>query len=137
MPAGSGRAHRITIGLDRTDEPTHGAQQLTLFFNEFYDPWCYLPLLAFVTFGREAEQYRCAAVLRSDKAVASDGAVALLSRLAAAAALRVPPARFLVPGRLGPGDVPEAVEVAVKRVATPRPCSVVGQGCIKKEESHP
>ena len=35
------------------------------------------------------------------------------------------------------GDVPEAVEVAVKRVATPRPCSVVGQGCIKKEESHP
>ncbi len=35
------------------------------------------------------------------------------------------------------GDVPDAVEVAVKRVATPRPCSVVGQGCIKKEESHP
>ena len=27
------------------------------------------------------------------------------------------------------GDVPEAVELAVKWVATPRPCSVVGQGC--------
>ena len=27
------------------------------------------------------------------------------------------------------GDVPEAVELGVKRVATPRPCSVVGQGC--------
>ena len=75
-----GRARRITIDLDPTDDPTHGAQQLT-FFNGFYDTWCYLPLLAFVTFGREAEQYLCAAVLRSGKAVASDGAVALLSRL--------------------------------------------------------
>ena len=71
-----GRARRITIDLDPTDDPTHGAQQLT-FFNGFYDTWCYLPLLAFVTFGREAEQYLCAAVLRSGKAVASEGAVAL------------------------------------------------------------
>ena len=42
---------------------THGAQQLT-FFNSHYDSWCYLPLLAFVRFDREVEQYLCAAVLR-------------------------------------------------------------------------
>ena len=51
-----GRARRITIDLDPTDDPTHGAQQYTL-FNGYYDNWCYLPLLAFVTFDRESEQY--------------------------------------------------------------------------------
>ena len=30
--------------------------------------WCYLPLLAFVSFDREAEQYLCAAVPRPGKA---------------------------------------------------------------------
>ena len=90
-----GRARRITIDLDPTDDPTHGAQQLT-FFNGFYDTWCYLPLLAFVTFGREAEQYLCAAVLRSGKAVASEGAVALLSRLLPLLRCAFPRARFLV-----------------------------------------
>ena len=30
------------------------------------------------------------------------------------------------------GNVPEAVELEVKRVATPRPCSVIGQGCIQE-----
>jgi hypothetical protein len=58
-----GRARRITIDLDPTDDPTHGAQQLS-FFNGHYDTWCYLPLLAFVTFNDEREQYLCAAVLR-------------------------------------------------------------------------
>src|SRR6266705_3034673 len=57
------RAYRVTIDLDPTDDPTYGAQQLT-FFNGHYDNWCYLPLLAFVTFDDEAEQYLCAAVLR-------------------------------------------------------------------------
>ena len=35
-----GRARRITIDLDPTDDRTHGAQQLT-FFNSHYDSWCY------------------------------------------------------------------------------------------------
>ena len=93
--AGRGGARRITIDLDPTDDPTHGAQQLT-FFNGFYDTWCYLPLLAFVTFGREAEQYLCAAVLRPGNAVASEGAVALLSRLLPLLRRAFPRARFLV-----------------------------------------
>ena len=58
-----GRARRITIDLDPTDDRTHGAQQLT-FFNGHYGAWCYLPQLAFLTFDREVEQYLCAAVLR-------------------------------------------------------------------------
>ena len=41
----------------------------------------YLPLLGFLTFDRESEQYLCAALLRHGKAVASEGTVGLLSRL--------------------------------------------------------
>jgi len=41
-----GRARLITIDLDPTDDPTHGAQQLT-FFNAHYDTYCYLPVWDF------------------------------------------------------------------------------------------
>ena len=61
------------VDLDVTDDPTHGAQQLA-FFNGFYDTWCYLPLLAFLTFDREAEQYLCAAALRPGNAPTHAGA---------------------------------------------------------------
>lgn len=74
------RARRITIDLDPTDDPTHGAQQLAL-FNGHYDTWCYLPLLGFLTFNDEAEQYLFTAVLRSGKAVASLGARGILRRV--------------------------------------------------------
>ncbi|NJR31391.1 hypothetical protein HC762_01270, partial [bacterium] len=47
---------RVTIDMDPTDTPTYGAQQLT-FFNAHYDNYCYLPLLGFLTFNDEAEQY--------------------------------------------------------------------------------
>ena len=90
-----GRARCITIDLDPTDDPTHGAQQYTL-FNAYYDNWCYLPLLAFVTFDRESEQYLCAALLRHGKAVASEGTVGLLSRLLPLLRKAFPRARFLV-----------------------------------------
>ena len=52
-----------------------------MFFNGHYDSWCYLPLLAFLTFDDEAEQYLCAAVLRSGRAVAAEGTLCLLCRL--------------------------------------------------------
>ena len=54
------KVRRITVDLDVTDDSTHGAQQLS-FFNGFYDTWCYLPMLAFLTFDREHEQFLCAA----------------------------------------------------------------------------
>ena len=74
------RAYRVTLDLDPTDDPTHGAQQLS-FFNGYYDGWCYLPVMGFVSFNEEAEQYLCAAVLRPGNATASVGAVGLLRRL--------------------------------------------------------
>ena len=89
-----GRARRITIDLDPTDDLTHGAQQLT-FFNGHYGGWCYLPMLGFLSFDREAEQYLCAAVLRPGKAVAATGPSAAVSAAPAAAAA-FPRARFLV-----------------------------------------
>jgi len=75
-----GRAARITIDLDPTDDPTHGQQEFT-FFNGHYDTWCYLPVVATVTFNAEAEQYAVAAVLRPGNAPASRGAGGLLRHL--------------------------------------------------------
>ena len=90
-----GRARRITIDLDPTEDPTHGAQQLT-FFNGHYDSWCYLPLLAFLTFDHETEQYLCAAILRPGNAPATRGAIGTLRRLLALLRIAFPTARFLV-----------------------------------------
>ena len=75
-----GRATRITIDLDPTDDPTHGQQELT-FFNGHYDTWCYLPVVATVTFNDEPVQYAVAAVLRPGNAPAKLGAIGLLRRL--------------------------------------------------------
>jgi hypothetical protein len=75
-----GRARRISIDLDPTDDPTHGQQQFT-FFNGHYDTYCYLPAVAFLTFDQEEEQYLVAAVLRPGNASASRGAVGILRRL--------------------------------------------------------
>ena len=75
-----GQARRVTIDLDPTDDPTHGAQQMS-FFNGHYDSWCYLPVMGFVSFNDEAEQYLCAAVLRPGNVNAAVGAVGILRRL--------------------------------------------------------
>jgi hypothetical protein len=75
-----GRVRRVTIDLDPTDDPTHGAQQLS-FFNGHYDTWCYLPVMGFVSFNNEVEQYLCAAVLRPGNVTAAVGAVGILRRL--------------------------------------------------------
>jgi hypothetical protein len=75
-----GRARRITIDLDPTDDPTHGQQELA-FFNGHYDTWCYLPVVATLTFDDEAAQFAVAAVLRSGKAPASLGARGILRGL--------------------------------------------------------
>jgi len=85
----------ITIDLDPTDDPTHGAQQLT-FFNGHYDTWCYLPLLAFLTFNGEAEQYLCAALLRPGNVPASCGALGVLRRLLYLLRLACPTTRVRV-----------------------------------------
>ena len=75
-----GRARRVTIDLDPTGDPTHGQQQLAL-FNGHYDTWCYLPVLGFVSFNDEPEQYLVAAVLRPGNAPATLGAAGILWRI--------------------------------------------------------
>jgi hypothetical protein len=86
---------RITVDLDVTDDPTHGAQQQA-FFNGFYGSWCYLPVLAFLTFDREREQYLCAAVLRPGNAATHAGALTLLKRIVGRLQERFPRARIRV-----------------------------------------
>ena len=75
-----GRAQRITIDLDPTDDPTHGQQEFT-FFNGHYDAWCYLPLVATLMFNDEEEQYLVAIVLRPGNSPAKHGACGLLRAL--------------------------------------------------------
>ena len=90
-----GRARRITIDLDPTDDPTHGQQQFT-FFNRHYDSYCYLPMVCFLTFNEEAEQYLVAAVLRRGNATGSVGALGILRRLIARVSNAFPKARIRV-----------------------------------------
>jgi hypothetical protein len=60
MPSGCADAPAcVTIDLDPTDDPTHGAQQLS-FFNGHYDSWCYLPVMGFVSFNDMKPNSICA-----------------------------------------------------------------------------
>jgi hypothetical protein len=85
----------ITIDLDATDDPTHGQQELAL-FNGYYDTWCYLPLLATVTFNTEPMQYVVGALLRPGTGAATRGVRGLLRRLFAKLRALFPRARLRV-----------------------------------------
>jgi len=77
------QAKRVTIDLDTTDDPTHGQQEFT-FFNRHYDTYCYLSLLAFISFDDEPEQYLVTGLLRpSNVTEKSPVVLGLLSRLIA------------------------------------------------------
>jgi len=101
-----GRAKLITIDLDPTDDPTHGAQQLAL-FNGHYDTWCYLPIVGFLSFDDEPDQYLFAAVLRGGNAPAKLGAIGILRRVLAKLREAFPSARFRVrlDGGFASGDM--------------------------------
>lgn len=89
------KVRRITIDLDPTDDPAHGNQQGVL-FNGHYDSWCYLPLLAFVSFGDEPEQHLVGAVLRHGLAVPTHSTFTILKQLIARLQRLFPKARILV-----------------------------------------
>lgn len=89
------RCRRINVDLDVTDDATHGAQQLS-FFNGFYGSHCYLPLLGFISFDKEPDQYLCAALLRSGNAPTQRGVLGLLRRLLPRLRAAFPRARILV-----------------------------------------
>jgi Transposase DDE domain group 1 len=74
-----GKARRITIDLDPTDDPTHGAQQLS-FFNGHYNGFCFLPMVGTLQFNDEREKYLFTIVLRPGNAHCSRGAIGILRR---------------------------------------------------------
>jgi hypothetical protein len=73
------KVRRITIDMDPTDDPTHGAQQLS-FFNGHYDCFCYLPMVGTIQFNDEREKYLFTIVLRPGNAPCSRGAIGILMR---------------------------------------------------------
>ena len=77
-----GRARRITIDLDQTADLAHGDQQLAL-FNGYYSNTCYLPLLGFVSFNDEPDQYLFTALLRPGNSSDKRGAEGVLRRMIA------------------------------------------------------
>ena len=90
-----GKARLITIDLDPTDDPTHGAQQLT-FFNGHYDSFCYLPVVGTLQFDGEKEKYLFTVILRPGNAHASLGARGILIRLLTRLRDAFPKTRFRV-----------------------------------------
>jgi len=93
------RRHRharlITIDLDPTDDPTHGQQDFS-FFNGHYDSWCFLPLLGFLSFDDDPEQYLFHARLRPGNATATRCVAPLLRRTVARLRRCFPRARIRV-----------------------------------------
>ena len=92
---GRRKVRHVRIDLDPTDDPTHGAQQLT-FFNGHYDSWCYLPMVGFLTFDGEPDQYLFCYVLRAGNAPARQGARGILERIIEQVRASFPKARIEV-----------------------------------------
>jgi len=93
----------ITIDLDATDDPTHGQQEFAL-FNGYYDTWCYLPLIATVTFNTEPIQHVVAALLRPGTGAATRGVRGVLRRLFVKLRTLCPRARLRVRADAGFAD---------------------------------
>jgi hypothetical protein len=75
---------RIVLDFDSTDDPTHGAQQLSM-FHGYYDQHMDHPLVVF-----DGEGFPVAMVLRPGKAGASSGTVSILLRIFARIVDRLP-----------------------------------------------
>jgi hypothetical protein len=89
------QARRITIDLDSTEDPTHG-QQPFAFFNGYYDSWCYLPMLGFLSVDDEPIQHLFHARLRPGTARDARGTPTLLLRTVKALRKAFKKARILV-----------------------------------------
>lgn len=73
---------RVVIDLDPSVDPTHGAQQGSL-FHAFYRSWCYLPMFGFLSFEGEPDHVPFAARLRPGNSKEPRGTIALLRRIVA------------------------------------------------------
>jgi hypothetical protein len=90
-----GRADEIVIDLDPTDDPTHGQQSFS-FFNRHYDGYCFLPLLGFLSFDDEPDQYLFLARLRPGIATPRRVGLRVLRRVVRKLKLAFPKARIVV-----------------------------------------
>lgn len=95
MKARRPNARRITLDLDATCDPTHGHQQGT-FFNRFYDTWCYLPLLGFLSVPGDKEQHLFAARLRRGNTPATHCMIPMVRRMVAKLRAALPKAKIRV-----------------------------------------
>ena len=86
---------RITIDLDHTDDPTHGQQEFA-FYHGHYHTWCYLPMLGFISFDDEDEQYLFTAVLRPGDASAKKNTRSILRQILRRCRRAFPKAEFYV-----------------------------------------
>lgn len=89
------KARRLVIDLDATQDATHGQQSFS-FFNGFYDTYCFLPLLGFLSVEGEAEQDLFFARLRPGVGASGRGLIPLLRRSVGQLRARLPHARILV-----------------------------------------
>lgn len=76
------KAPRVILDLDSTEDPTHG-QQTFSFFNGFYDSYCFLPLVGFISVEGETEQEVFFARLRPGVGASGRGLIPLLRRTVA------------------------------------------------------
>lgn len=90
-----GKAKKIILDFDPTDDRTHGQQEFS-FFHGYYDSYCYLPLVGTVQFGKEKKQHLLCSVLRPGNACAHEGFVAIASRILEHVRSVFPKARIVV-----------------------------------------
>lgn len=92
---GAKRVKNITIDLDATVDETHGVQQGSL-FNGFYRSHCYLPMLGFLQFNNESEQFVFAGMLKPGNSSARSSLISILNRTLPRLRAAFPRARILV-----------------------------------------
>jgi len=90
-----GRAQKIILDFDPTEDRTHGQQEFT-FFHGYYDTYCYLPLVGTIEFNKEKKQHLLCSVLRPGNACAHDGFVAIARRIIEQVRASFPKARIIV-----------------------------------------
>jgi hypothetical protein len=77
------RAKVVTIDIDSTVDPAHGRQE-QIFFSGYYDTWCLLPLLGFISVDGDPQQYLFHARLRPGNSRDPRGVIPMLRRTIAA-----------------------------------------------------
>lgn len=128
------KAKRITIDLDSTEDPTHG-QQPFAFFNGYYDSWCYLPMLGFLSVDDEPAQHLFHARLRPGTARDARGTPALLRRTVLTLRKAFRRARILV--RLDAGFAAPAVFAMLDELRIDYLVAMGGNAVLQRAAAEP